>query len=29
MMTINVAADDGTDTDDDNNYKYCSISEQQ
>ena len=29
MMTINVAGDDGADTDDDNNYKYYSISEQQ
>ena len=29
MMTINVADDGGADTDDDNNYKYCSILEQQ
>ena len=28
-MTINIAADDGADTDDDNNYKYYSMSEQQ
>ena len=29
MMTNNVASDDGADTDDDNDYKYYSISEQQ
>ena len=29
MMTNNVAADDGADTDDENNYQYYSISEQQ
>ena len=29
MMTINVAGDDSADTDDDNNYKYYSILEQQ
>ena len=28
-MTNNVASDDGADTDDDNDYKYYSISEQQ
>ena len=29
MMTINVADNGGADTDDDNNYKYYSILEQQ